>query len=690
MASQLLTVAIFLVTLVALAWSQPTLPKLLDPDVPNLRRVHILSEINDSVDGYRLAEELIDLDSGKAAYMETRNGVRTSWLIDVDENSMHKYLPFSCEQSTLDLVTIEQPPIFDTLSGPKIRTSSQQNMYLYGISAILKTFSESLLSNYKGTVNEGNKVLHTFSLSIDSNFRRTMKLFYSQGTTATGGNLQLDSLEIWSGSQKTTIKIMSVSHDISHEDQKKLDLPLIYGCTRRKIYSEDLRRSLNIISADQSKRYLLKARARAINFIGANPTSTEDSNVEIATSDPRDGTHGKLLSIRHQNSQSNSKMLVDSGRGLKLEADLSTRKCEISRIRSTSDSRPVMLRFSDELTLRLEIETLESMLYGVKPESYIKVEQSQRDQSQHFYFAQEFSGAFGAGKAARVVRRFSFDTNGRSKLDSFTIWVFAVNQDSPWTIQSVFEFNIVTSTALISDSDNAQAFDMSQECYIDNEEMIYGRDYVWAALTYQTNLAHELQSRVAELKSAFYHRIGSNMKLNYLRVPRMEITFSESSFTLKMLVLDSLAPHMVYDQVDSHTLDPLDVRTSVSVGSIRECSDLCKQHKCTAMSFSSALNTCSIAIQQFQPLKPCDGSVSYSSGTTDLDLISLTELGLDERASNSQHSSQNLGGIVGLDDFNQSLTMGGSNQFSNLRLTYQFDGRSLELTPTRLQVESNH
>lgn len=663
--------------------NQPAPPKLLDPSNPSLRQLHILAEVIDSSGGYKLAEELVDLDAGKAAYTETKDAVRWNWLIDVNENTIYGYRPYICEKTNANSRSgLRLPPLFDPLSIPEIQTSNQQQMSLYGILAILRTSGEALSWQYSRTPYHDGKILHIWSL-VDSNSIRTMKLTYSERTGTEG--LSLDLIEVSHITQQTKIKIMSISHNISLENRNKLELPLIYGCQRSKIYADDMRQKFDIISADQENRYHLRAQARAINFANNNPETTEQNEIELAIPRSRD-VRRRLVMFQQKNSERNLRTLVDYTYGVMFEANLTNRKCEISKIRPSRGTCPIALRFSNKLNLT--VEELESMLYGVTPESFMKLEQ--HGHTQHAYFAQNFLYAFGPAKVGRVVRKFSFGEDSRPKLDSVAIWVFATSQEGySLTIQEMFEFNFVENKLLDSGAESAQALDVSQECYIENEKMVYGRDYIWASLTYETNQANELRSRSAELKSAFYQQIRTDLKLNHLRVPKLELTFGETSFMARILVLDSLPPHLIYHQKESLALDSQDVHSSSNVASIDECSNLCRRSKCTAMTYSTASNTCSIATRQIGQLVACSGAISYISESRELELVSLDELGLDPDATDIRPSEQNLGGILGIEEFTNSQATRVPNRFGNLCVSFSLDGRSIELTPTNIRIEAD-
>lgn len=685
--------------------NEPQFPRLLNKTSPNHHRIHILSERYDSSGGYTAAEELIDVGLGKAAYIETSNNVRTTWLIDAKENTMYKYRPFNCVRSEHASLQADTPNIVE-LGSPKIAIDQSSHMFLFGISGLIELFSVSSVApkygrtaNLMRTVGDldgSNRVGHKWSLDDGRSF---IQVFFSEAANTTAGHLPellLDSIEIKRNSVTTTINILSIDRDLQPEAyNNELQLPLIYGCRRHNKLSVAMQQKYDILAVDTATRHHLKIQARAVSFASNYPSSTEATSLEIALSEPHDANYSISPVKVHMIHQDDVKTVIDHCLNVKYEANLLDGTCSISRVNTFDQvlgENWLVLQFSDGLMLNISARALDSILYNVSKESFMKLEQ--RGSLQYAYFADSFTNVFGAGKLGRVVRRFSFEGNEKegATLDTVAIWLLdSTTQDLK--IIEAFDLNIIERKSMAGYSNSAKAFDVSRECYLNNENMQAGRDYAWFELDYTltVELLEQLKSKVEELKSTFYRLIRANLGLNYLRIPKMEVIFGRSGFTVRMLVLDSLPLHLIYEEFDFASLEATIVEASEIVASLHECSDFCRRHRCTGMTFSKHDKNCSITtskIELIRQLEKSQGSVTYSIGSEmKKEFLLNDELGLAQQIGALQSTNQNVSRILGFDDFNKLYATRSPKGFSNLRVLFKLNGGLVDLAPTSSRVE---
>lgn len=633
MTNSIVTCSLLLIAPIALICAddnstEPSFPRLLNPD---RGRIQIKSRWCESDGNCSEVEEYIDLNIGKSAYTETINNTETTYLFSSEDDTAHRYTQYTCDSLKLASNFSESPS-----------SSANGGVILYGVSGMFHMFSEDSPKQYKRISND-SKISHRWSITKP---QFHAQVIFSETSSATGHQqpeLLLESIENQVGELKSTIIVSGWMHKLASEVyENKFQLPLTSGCRRGAKLSDLMQAKFEILKSHTKTRHHFRGQAKARNYAdGRKPAPTESTDVQLAFSLPKDADDDQKSPVRahmtyQRNSQVNSRTVVDHYLNVKYEADLTRRTCTISNVGTLNPpiddkSNPISLTFSDELQLNISARDLEEMLYGIKEESFMRLEW--RDSTEYALFADSFPEAFGAAKLGRVVKEFSFGENGSAKLENIHILIFNSDGGNLKRKEGYF-FIISQSESLDSPAKSAEVFDMSRECYLNNEMMQQGRDYAWFELSYSLTSGQvgEIRNRIDELKDSFFNSMRAKMNLNYLRVPEMNVTFAgdDSNLTLRMLTLDSVPLHLIYDEFESKVLS---TQSSKKVDSLYDCSEFCSQNSCTGLTFDRLNNKCMLAKSSTESgdsflMVPYEGAVSYRVDESKQNLLPQNNLRL--------------------------------------------------------------
>lgn len=622
----LLVCSCLLVALTSTCWArddepepEPAFPSLID--TANRPRIHITSESFDANYGYETIEEYIDLEIGKATYTSsTKQGHRTTF-IDSTTQTIYRYKPYTClmlKQS--ELISAGEVGVWSKVvkvygGAPSDRdpssSSKDRELHLYEVAAVWmnaadmpKVYSKSSVVYSSGK----DMFLPAHRWTVDNGASGKVHLFFIESSinskTANDNEPQQLSLEMiqeeFEGKIKRTINILSVDYYIPMDIYETLlQVPLGYGC-KPDNKPADFEAKQQIINApNRQKPNRLRMEATATKFETGATTQDDKKSTDTISIDllvkSFDQSESSVQMVRQRNSQKDIKVVTDYLLRVQYSIDLRRGTCLLSHAASWQANQD---KFSVEFNNGLQIgfdQIALSELFDSNPSCQV-IKINDRGKPVEFVF-EECLGQRVFGKLARIMKKYSLrrDEPESLNLESVTVWVLDDKMSAASLVES-YHFYIVENDIITDRLELTRLFDVSEECYLNNDLMKYGRDYAWIELTYPmasrqldtlASHSHELKERILQQCRLLFDSL--------MRMPRVELMFTDSAAIIRLLLLDE--PSLIY-MWDSY---PQKALVQTTTGTLQEttvdemhCADLCRLHGCMAMSYCTDNYVCLI------------------------------------------------------------------------------------------------
>lgn len=659
---------------------EPPFPLLTDPGSVSLGRIHITSESVSDGFGYQTIEEYTDFDLGKSALMETdKTGTKVTFL-DAQADIAYQYEPYICQIipnfmiDTLETNRLGLSAIWKKIVKVKDESSrdATKKMYLYGVAAlwlnaanIEKTYSKSEFV-YSAS-RDIHQLSHKWTLKDESaNQLVHLHFFLDEASKASLEMIQIQSME--TKAVLRTVNILAVDNIIpSQIYDSVLQVPVGFGCacelasTKALVKFPELN-SLYLSGPLLSHSHMLELEVTATKFaadssLDSNSAQSDTVSIDMVHANMGAKFTGIFQMVKMRSSTQNTKTIIDHTLKVKQLIDMRTGVCQMTNMMSTIDEGGMYseelhafhIKFSNGLKLALSPKAVQILFVDQDDFHFIKsVRRNEREPS-YLYFEQSESALL-PGKQARIVRVYSSrDGNQDIQLESVTVWVF---DDAKQSLRESYHINVMAAKDLEDKlPELAKLFDVSEECYLNNEDMKVNRDYAWIEVFYpltsiQSNLLSTMEYRI---KYMLYAGFLMRSSVAPTRIPRMELMFEETGLIVRMLLLDMPPLELSYDLIVGST-----VKADTSKGELEElavdlrhCADYCRLHLCNTMSFCAELHTCSISPLSYESRanndlhlvrdSKCQTFVMPNSG---LGLLSgaLLDLSLHKIVSTMQHT----------------------------------------------------
>lgn len=637
------------------------------------RRVRIVTEVIAS--GFRkINEEILDLDRGLAAYILQRGSeVQDTQVLltDAGANLMHRYQPYTCTTSAMNDSDVSGIEFWSTYKGHYGMEGSQvRKLRIFGLAAMWLFAADAAkkYSSRKQFLDTGGKVWWLFNSWTVTDYASDLDILFTLKTTGFM-NIEMNremnreinrytdlSLKILSHSEQKvlrTINILSIDYELDYEIYENfLETPVGYGCRPNLELDEQQSWDINSAIDDNNKfwtNYLwvsshveLEVSATKVDPSTSEHT-TDTISIELAHLPMR--ASGKTYDLMMRKIKSGSeelKTVEDHLYNVKYQIDIKEGNCRMGRIAPDGKSQSklsahedavrdddhgdTVLKFSNGLRLSLDRKSMQALFTNGNGFKRIKRTTRWTEEGKKIEFVHTErtipSWPIGASsepaKIGRLMRTRRIELTGRneqytlpsSKFESITIWVLDASTQSQ--IMEIYHLNVISEQR----DPMVRQFDISQECYLNNDKMQPGTDYAWVEFFYPLN-SRQLDLVVhndPQVKEEIYQRLVSYYGLARVRVPRLELMFDDEGLIVRALIIDLPSLEMLYEPYDQRA-----IIVDRSLGDfqffapdLRHCAALCEMYSCKSLSFCKGTRACLLGMRAISSLeaedKPANGS----------------------------------------------------------------------------------
>lgn len=611
----------------------PPFPRLDDPDRISLQQIHITSEsVSDGV-GYQTLEEYTDFENGKSALVEVdKEGTKVTF-INAQDNLIYQYVPYICQLVLpSEILKLGMDGIWtklvkvDDKSSKNVKGEPLKQMHLYGVAALWLNAAD-LQKTYQSTelVYSASRDMHVKAHKWtveDQRFNQLIHLYFlaHENSKPSLEMIQIESKETLSIVR--TINLLSVDFVIPESVYDTvLQVPVGFGCAS-EMRSSDLAlvqypqlKSLYLSGPLLAHSHRLELEVTATKYPegdAIDSTSAKSDTINIEMVHTNIGTHfsGIFQMVRQKSSTQNTKVIIDHTLKVQQKIDMRTGSCEITNILGAisdkaglfeEETAQLTITFSNGLTLSLSPEYVKKILVDLDDFHYVKTVSQGSDSLQYLYFEQASELRFN-GHQTRIVRVYSLSQPmGTVELESVTIWTFDSTERH---LMESYHLNVIDAIDLESDiQETVKLFDVSEECYLNNEQMKINRDYAWLEVFYplvsaQGNLLAPMENQVKMMILSNFLRLS---QVSITRIPKIEVMLEETGMIVRLLLLDIPSPDLAYDMIIGSTieLDPSKGEVEQLAVDLRHCADYCKLNLCASMSYCSSDHTCLVSRRAF-------------------------------------------------------------------------------------------
>lgn len=591
---------------------EPPFPQIISPLQVNRHRIHIVSESVSDKYGYETYEELVDLDEGKDTLVVNNKKGHHVAHIDGANNLIFRYAPYTCAAFTPEEMELVFP---DNLWTKRYSMKSSdgkttKEMHLYGVTALWMNVAElpksySTSSMVYSASKDIAKSAHKWSVNGHDNKVRIHFYFIDNSARSSGTKLSLEVIQVESlVSMKIihTLNILSLEYSFSDSYDSLMRVPVGYGCINSDVTSKALIEFPSIESLYlgplMSVNHKIQLEATATKFKETNDgieQSSDTISYEIAHTSPAFSTGNPgLQSIRQRDAKKDIKTVSNYQFNVEYKIDMRKGTCKLANMGARRDKgEKLSLEFNNDLKLAIDVETFKTIF--VNTDDFYFIGRSKKV-IEYLYFEKTTNKIF-EGKRSRIIRTYSTNQAilGEVKLESVTIWVFDENFEN---IIESYHLNVIDAVFLNSFYKLSRTFDITEECYLNNENMVEGKDYSWFELHYPVPARYNaiIASKVMTVKEMIYTRFSSD-GVSFFLAPRLEIMFEDTGFILRILQIDIPSINYLYDLKEGFILsiDKTQGDAEDLTVDLNHCTDLCRLSYCKTMSYCENDHLCLIS-----------------------------------------------------------------------------------------------
>lgn len=575
-------------------------------------RISLITQIVTS-GGFETREEIVDRRFGTQTILMTNDKYSKSFFIDRNRGIV-QYMPYSCKK--VSKLEMTEDAMFSGLL-----TFSTGSLTVYGIAALW------LNAKYNDHI-----WTQTTTGQWEADDESTKNRFKIVGRLSNDEkNIQLESVQISTKGDDNDYKIHTWINIISLEKPRRNDLlqvPIGYGCIiDDKPLSLD---SVQIPIDFDARFFALQFEISATKYNSDSTTATTTTTTDfIGLELVYSALHGLQL-IRRKESTKDSKIIVDLKNRVTYELDELRGSCLRNHNRKSLDTSSqdeshfldTKVTFSNGLSLDLSVDKLKKLFSNVEEFYLIKINSPDDSPSEyyHYYEAKILNKEdFVIGYITR--RYYKSISNSALKLTGISVRYLSSDHtkiDSSYHINLIDlidpeneRFNLIANSDQNSDSRNpalgkqlmqlAKLFDISDECYLENENMRAGHDFIWTEMSYMlpSQELKSLQSQRDLLEASLYNQLLNSFSTNgltLLRVPKFEVIISlrQDLLIIRWLTLDMPSLNLIYTKIENLLINPM-ASYGDQVDFARDldhCTNLCRLNHCQLMSFGQQDHKC--------------------------------------------------------------------------------------------------
>lgn len=554
-------------------------------------------------------KEFNDLERGTGYYRTIQSSGSDVLLLQAIQDVAFSYQPYTCITSKQDAaslpVAIDQVKVQKAFNYRKSDTKVPKSytLSLFGVTALWhhayttvsgRTFNKSDEDVYTWTVPYGKK-----GMSVELSFVYVQR---DQPSSYLDLNLVLDYVQIYDANKTRllTYNIYSVSTEPSPEDLDMLQLPVGYGCLDKwkKYLWLDLPMDIEtkVLSSQNSWfnwEHNTELEVIATEFGASYLTGMTGESCTAIKSMEFVVLSGDDVYIKTGDSDYDrvTKTVTDAKSRVRYTIDLKAGSCKVDRYHNRTAHEPLeSLTFVNQMRIDITYDLLEKLFRDNSDFKIVKITGLSKGDSLTIYEERSFEKLFGSHdiKPTRVIKTYTFDAKtSRKQLASIAIWVFNGQRN---TIDESYLINVIRKESRLE----LGVVDVSQDCFFNNGDKAYGRDYAWLRWHYAASKAQlDLINTASDLMRVLFHQtLKKSLGLSAARAPRFELLPDDDGFTARLLVLDSPGLHFVYDEYKyKRTSLGFCEHTSFATD-IDHCSKICLDHHCRVFSYSVSTHEC--------------------------------------------------------------------------------------------------
>lgn len=580
---------------------EPPFPKIFDLVE---RAVQIVSEYWDEHRGYGSVEEYLDIALGRAAYVIRLGDLQDNILIDAVEDKFYRYKPYSCEvgpQSKLEETALGTWSIsFAALSNKT--TPEKLNLRLfdaigYWVFASQNAFTyEHADQLYSEQNNKLKQKMHTWSFN---DTERKVRIEMTFRETATNGreqptfDLSLIRKLTLMGELLRSYNILAVERELDRDAYDMiLQVPVGHQCSKdedESEYERKLREQSNPIFTSHrlyAQKIDLQITATRFSDTGGR-VSGRDSDTLYLELAHRLQANGAHFMFRLQDTKTDIKHVIDYDCA-RYEIDLLSGSCTMSHAFGPEEEDSFELAFANGMHWYVDLSLLIDLFDKRDGYKFVK---EVIEQSTKYAFFELSNPDF--GRSTRVFKKFKLEDDYYD-LDSVTIWFL---NDNDTLVDKMIYFSLLDEKSDELWSESTNGYDISEECYLNNDQMKNGRDYAWLEFTYPLD-TREINPMVAHsevVKAELHKKFADFFDLNLhhlIQLPRIELMFEDDDMVVRLLALDSPPPEIMFERIEGKSIENYSLKHKQLSPDLGHCSESCRLGHCSSMTFCRTSFTC--------------------------------------------------------------------------------------------------
>lgn len=412
-------------------------------------------------------------------------------------------------------------------------------------------------------------------------------------------------------------------------DDDLLQLPPGYGCRTTKHLGSSSR-------PPNSEYFHTKLEISATDMTNLQKgDSTNFATIEII--DKFDHSSSDLKMIRKRELDSNIKNVIDISQCISYKIDEKNGGCNITHFPCENEPthseellKARTLSFSNGLKLPMNREMLELIFFST--DGFNMIIDHRTDHESHDFFEAQKQPTFkwlDDGQEIYITRKYKIINNFR-ELNAVTIRVLSEDFTK---LLAIYNMRIIESWTDHRDETRsygnsefylARQMDISQECYLESDDLELGRHYAWFRVTYESLVHSQMRDLTrqnqwdlmrVQLYDQILKRFTIEFNLNILRFPTLELTqdTEKSSLVLRFMIIDQAPYEYIFSPKEGYSFEldkshdlPKSAATSVS-----GCADLCIRSHCRSFSFNVGTHECLLTMRRVNNFIAKVGSTTY-------------------------------------------------------------------------------
>ena len=596
---------------------EPYFPNLFEPSVPlESRQIVIVSESSSADGGSQTIREYLDLASRRSTIVRSTGNRQQVVFTDANSGLSYSYRAYSCNATKISEIQWEDLHVKMMLDGTKqdeatsLPIQGVAGLWLYAANKRRRYVASQEV--YSSTSN-ARAPAYVWTVE-DSSRGQLINLTFVEGLIGPfpfHAPLRLNSIQVESAPDRRPLKtfnVLSIEYEIDEATREELlEVPLGFGCPPA---SEDISEDRQVSSRHwlelMLEHSLIKLEVTSSKFVHRpnQPAERFSDAFDLELAHSSVGPD-RLHLFRVRNRELDLKTIFNYRYNVRYSVDMRQGTCQMGHFeQNTQLMQSTLLSFNNGLELDISFGLMMNLF---SDGLFVLTKRTPRrpGRAERYFYEGTLDTLAGLNRTCRLVRSYVKD-NDLLKLESVTVWVL---DPSLSQVEQSYHFSVLDSRLLSVWPDEPKVFDVSEECYLNDDRRRSGRDYAWLELTYPVSgrLLQQLSANEQQVKRTFYESF-LRPPLDFSRVPRLELEFDEDGFRLRMLLLDLPPLDMVFNEISGYELasDGSEGNNGLDLNELApdlaHCAEFCRLNHCNLFSFCQLSHSCSLSSRRLAAL----------------------------------------------------------------------------------------